>query len=469
MLPSGAYVYNQYDSLSRLTNSFLFNSAPTPTPLDGHLYQYDRENQRTNEVRADSSTVAYTYDNIGQLKIANSSVPAENRGYFYDAAWNLNWRTNNGVASQFKVNWLNELTNSGAYTNWYDANGNMTNSYGWQFMTYDDENRLTVVSDDTYHSFHTTFAYDGLGRLRKRTEHYWTGFSPLRVPSHWAVSNSVEYIYDGWRVIQERDGNNTPLVSYTRGNDLSVSLEDAGGIGGLLARSSGYSAGNWTNHADYYADANGNVTSLIDSNQAVVASYRYDPFGNIISKSGTLADANVYRFSSKEVHVSSGLYYYGFRFYDPNLQRWINRDPIEEEGGINLYTFLFNDAANLLDAFGLIDLDVCVWDWKGLGIVGADGSVGHVMVKEAGTTNVLLSQFPHALGQPSHHKGPNTKLNYADTLKAEGRPPNALFRVHVPNDDAFKKAVADHTSRQPGISIPRIPSKRTAQERRTTA
>jgi RHS repeat-associated protein len=57
----------------------------------------------------------------------------------------------------------------------------------------------------------------------------------------------------------------------------------------------------------------------------MVAKYRYDPFGNTISSSGTLAGANVYRFSSKEIHVNSGMYYYGYRFYDPNLQRWINR------------------------------------------------------------------------------------------------------------------------------------------------
>ena len=157
------------------------------------------------------------------------------------------------------------------------------------------------------------------------------------------------------RVIQERDGSNTPTVSYTRGNDLSVSLEGAGGIGGLLARSSGYSSGNWTSHADYYADGNGNITSLIDTNQSIVASYRYDPFGNIISKSGTLADANIYRFSSKEVHVTSGMYYYGFRFYDPNLQRWINRDPIEELGGWNLFAYTGNDSVNGIDLMGLCD------------------------------------------------------------------------------------------------------------------
>src|SRR5262252_10346870 len=68
--------------------------------------------------------------------------------------------------------------------------------------------------------------------------------------------------------------------------------------------------------------------------------YRYDPFGNTISQSGGLADANVYRFSSKEFHAASGMYCYGGRFYDPGLQRWVNRDPIAEAGGLNLYRFV---------------------------------------------------------------------------------------------------------------------------------
>jgi RHS repeat-associated protein len=60
----------------------------------------------------------------------------------------------------------------------------------------------------------------------------------------------------------------------------------------------------------------------------------------------------VYRFSSKEIHVSSGMYYYGYRFYDPNLQRWLNRDPIEEKGGINLFGFVNNSPLYYFDAFG---------------------------------------------------------------------------------------------------------------------
>src|SRR5439155_26740489 len=126
--------------------------------------------------------------------------------------------------------------------------------------------------------------------------------------SSWYPSVTTYYVYDGKRVIQER--TSSPTVSYTRGSDLSGSFEGAGGIGGLLARSHAYQSGNgsWTNHNYYHADGGGNVTYMVDTNQNTMASYRYDPFGNKMSSSGTLASANVYRFSSKEVHVNSGMY-----------------------------------------------------------------------------------------------------------------------------------------------------------------
>jgi RHS repeat-associated protein len=94
------------------------------------------------------------------------------------------------------------------------------------------------------------------------------------------------------------------------------------------------------------------VTYLVNSSQSLAASYRYDPYGNTISSSGSLAGANVYRFSSKLYDANSGLYYYGYRWYAPNLQRWLNRDPIAEHGGLNLYGFVRNNPANLIDSDG---------------------------------------------------------------------------------------------------------------------
>jgi RHS repeat-associated protein len=258
-------------------------------------------------------------------------------------AWNLN--NNNGTATRFTVDTLNQLTDGPTSPCTNDNNGNLTgqvNYYAYGY-SYDDEDQLTSVIFSGISK--SDFKYDGLGRLRQRQEYTWYGY--------WFLSSTVNYVYDGRRVIQERDGNNTPTVSYTRGSDLSGGLEGDGGIGGLLARSHGYSGGNWSTHNYYHADGGGNITYLMNSSQTATATYKYDPFGTTLAQSGTLASANVYRFSSKEFHSASSLYYFGFRFYDPNLQRWPNRDPIQEAGGINLFGFIGNNPICHADFYGL--------------------------------------------------------------------------------------------------------------------
>jgi RHS repeat-associated protein len=164
-----------------------------------------------------------------------------------------------------------------------------------------------------------------------------------------------------------------PLVTYTRGRDLSGSLQGAGGIGGLLARTDmALAIYNRPASAYYHADGNGNITALINSQQVLMAKYLYDPYGNILSQSGPLADANVYRFSSKEFHANSGLIYYLYRFYDPNLQRWLSRDPIGEAGGINLYRFCHNAGLIYVDPFGLAD-PAGAWVYPGSTITSSNG------------------------------------------------------------------------------------------------
>jgi len=248
----------------------------------------------------------------------------------------------------------------------YDGNGNLTND-GLRNFAYDDENQLVQVSVPS--NWMSQFSYDGRMRRRIRQEFTWQG-------SGWVQTNAVYYVYDGNLVIQERDVNNLPTTIYTRGKDLSGSLDGAGGIGGLLARTAqSYVDAPLEGHAFYHADANGNITMLINSSQAVVAKYLYDAFGNVLSASGLLADANRYQFSSKEKDLNSGLVYYLYRFYDPNLQRWPNRDPIGESGfevlrfrssgilpivsllgsigGTDLYGFVQNRPIDVIDPLGL--------------------------------------------------------------------------------------------------------------------
>ncbi len=276
-------------------------------------------------------------------------------------------RTNNGFNTTFGVDARNQLTTQPNGTATYDASGNLTGD-GVRGFTYNAENQMVSVSAGT--SYRNDFVYDGLGRLRRKLEYVWSGGA-------WSLYGETRYVMDGRRVVQERNGSDVPQAGYTWGQDVSGSLEGAGGIGGLLGRSHGYSAGSWSTHHHYHADGGGNVTALMDSAQALSATYRYDSYGNLLSSSGSMAGANLMRFSSKLWMASPGLYYYGFRFYEPNFQRWVNRDPLGEDGSevtrnsishqkhhsrrgiveipqdLNLYVFVGNNPLRYIDPHGL--------------------------------------------------------------------------------------------------------------------
>ncbi len=106
-----------------------------------------------------------------------------------------------------------------------------------------------------------------------------------------------------------------------------------------------------------HADGNGNAMYPMNSSQTRSTSYRYDPYGNALIVSELLSYLggipNTYRFSSKMQDLTSGLCYYGYRWYAPNVQRWPHSDPLGEEGGINLYCPFGNDPIKDYDKFGL--------------------------------------------------------------------------------------------------------------------
>ena len=48
----------------------------------------------------------------------------------------------------------------------------------------------------------------------------------------------------------------------------------------------------------------------------------------------------------------SGVRYYGYRYYQPEIGRWASRDPLEELGGLNVYAFVANSPNSLIDLLG---------------------------------------------------------------------------------------------------------------------
>jgi RHS repeat-associated protein len=108
-------------------------------------------------------------------------------------------------------------------------------------------------------------------------------------------------------------------------------------------------------------DFNGNVLAYADvATSTITHRMEYDPFGQELSLDTLLpgegaAEAPRFRFSTKYTDGETGLVYYGYRSYSPELGRWVNRDPIEEKGGINLYGMVGNDAVNRVDVLGLAE------------------------------------------------------------------------------------------------------------------
>jgi RHS repeat-associated protein len=446
-LPGSNWFTNWFDPAGQLLSRWLKNSGGTT--LDSYVYTHDLTGLSTNLVRSDGAYANYSYDPIGQLTNAVAREPGgalrrnENFAYAYDAAGNLATRLNATLTQTFSVDNANQLTSASrsgtltaagtantlaqsvsvnsvgadlytdktfattngltltngnnqlrfkatdaysqsvtitqlfnmpatvSYT--YDLNGNLV-SDGARGYDYDDANQLIRIS--ATNQWKSEFVYDALGRRLIRREYIWQR-------SAWLQVDEVRYVWLGMSVLQERNAANNVRVTYT----------------GRLAREDANST------CFYFSDGNGNLSSLIDSSGNIKARYRYDSFGNLLSKSGSLADANLIRFSGKKYHANSGLYYYGFRLYAPNLQRWLNEDPIGLSGGMNLHALVGNDPINVTDPFGLKTgdwYDPTTYLWPSLAELEGQGQLDQ-RAKEMGYGDYL-----DAMVQLDAHPGRDT-------------------------------------------------------------
>jgi len=132
-------------------------------------------------------------------------------------------------------------------------------------------------------------------------------------------------------------------------------MQGAGGVDGLLKLT--YYGTSTINAFGAY-NGNGNVTALIEAaNGSVCARYEYGPFAEPIRSSGPLCKLKPICFSTKYTDTESGFLYYGYRCYNSSTGRWLNRDTVGELGGVNVLSWLVNDAANHSDAEGWFPIE----------------------------------------------------------------------------------------------------------------
>lgn len=414
----GSYWSYGYDSLGQVTMDKKFLADGTTRLGHDFGYQYDTIGNRTT-AGATGKARTYTANTLNQYSAITASAtydmlatahvdatvtvnnqPTQRQGEFF--LWEKT--VNNTSASLFEV-----LTIVGVRNNvgpngedavasqtrqafvpqtpealLYDTDGNLTLDARWSYV-WDGENRMIAMETNPTAVLagvpkqKLEFVYDGQSRRVAKKVSNWNGTA-------WTIASHTSFAYDGWNLIAELNAlsANAVVRTYVWGTDLSGTAQGGGGVGGLLAMTHSPTS---STHAVAH-DGNGNIIGLVNAADASMsANYDYNAFGETTLIQGSAAGFNPFRFSTKYTDEETGLVYYGLRYYSPSTGRWISRDPLEEQGGTNLYGACLNDPVNKWDilgqntedsdslalkAFALVLKGGCFWQCFLLGMTNED-------------------------------------------------------------------------------------------------
>ena len=264
------------------------------------------------------------YDNADQLttaplKNASTNALIKQYTYGYDTASNRTSETVATTTTTSTPNNVNEITSQSGGVNrtlTYDLNGSITSDGGTRTFEWDGANRLVAIN---YTGFTTRseFTYDGLSRVAKIVEK--TGAT---------INSTRKFVWHGQEKLEFRDATD----AVTQRN---------------------FAQGQYVGTTAYFytRDHLGSIREMFTGGGTVVARYDYDPYGRSTTVLGTTPTD--FNFTGVYRHAKSNLDLATYRAYDPDLGRWLNRDPIAEDGGLNLYGYVFGDPTNSVDRDGL--------------------------------------------------------------------------------------------------------------------
>lgn len=312
----------------------------TPAGTQTTTYGYDALNRLDRVTYPDGRTVRYEYDQTGnRLKMI---APEETTTYTYDAD--------------------NRLRQAGDEQFFYDRNGNLT-SRATQTQTiqysYDHENRLTRYNDG---QTEVQFIYDGDGnRIAKIVDGVRTNYV-----------NDVNGLLT--QVLAEADAGWQTNKTYTLGLDRISQHNDPSDPSFYLYDSPGRS-----------------VTGLADASGTLVNTYKYDAFGERVTRSENIE--NIYTYNGEQNDPETGLIYLRNRYYDPHIGRFLTPDPLQglldSPQSLNPYSFVENNPINFIDPLGLASWKQRLWE----GTVATIGLAANI-VSMAGAGVLIAAPEP---------------------------------------------------------------------------
>ena len=279
---------------------------------------------------------AYAFDNVG-----NRSTATEAGTQFAYVTNELNQYS--GIASPGEATFQSLVENPSEenFSPAYDADGNATlirTSTGTWSIAYNGENRPIRFENAATQTV-VECAYDSQGRRFEK-----------KVTVAGTLMLHERYVYDGYLQIAAFDVSTDAegTESFTLKRVIFWDPEEPTATRPLAINVLGDNL--------YFptVDLTKNVCELVDFYGDVAATYDYAPFGAVSAgtPAGTAVPANPFQWSSEVYDSELGLVYYNYRHYSPTDGRWLSRDPIEEEGGRNLYAFVKNSLLDKTDLLG---------------------------------------------------------------------------------------------------------------------
>ncbi|NGX47348.1 MAG: tRNA3(Ser)-specific nuclease WapA [Chlamydiae bacterium] len=328
-----------------------------------HTYLQFDENGRVceEEVINDLGTTTTTHDLLERIE--NYQTPWHKASIEYGPS-GLVTRIENSLfqIKEYQYDPLNQLLQEGDQQYQFDSLGNPLNAQVNQFnqiisapncsLSYNDNgNPIRQHSSDQA----IAYEYDALSRLttihipnEKHIRYTYDPFSRLYTKEIYENQNSFFAEYDSWSrkvtyFLYDKEKEIGALNEEKKIIQLKIlGLGILGDIGGAIAIELS---------SEVYAplhDFNGNIIALISSNGALSEKCDIDAFGKAVLSSPSI---NPWRFHSKR--SEEHLIFFGERFYDPNLGRWLTPDPAGAIDSPNLYLYVQNSPLNRLDLFGL--------------------------------------------------------------------------------------------------------------------
>jgi RHS repeat-associated protein len=324
-----------YDGAGRLNYLHTYRTNDNSGVLN-QRFGYDLRDRRTWQVRDDNLGDTFSYQADSQLlefrqhvyrpdlNFSNPAIRADSFGY--DANGNRTSRNEGGTVTAYQADALNQYTSvTGAAIGHNDGRGNITQWQDWN-CTYDADNRLTHAAKSGYQVW---FYYDAMGRLSKVNRN-----------GQWE-----HRYYDGSQVFLRT----RPDASWI---DLTVWGPTSDEVISRYTPSLGWQF--------YHQDSLNSTVAITDTNRNVVERYLYDAYGQEDILDGAWgartvsAISNPWMFTGQELMADLGLNNYKNRFYNADLGRFIQQDPIRfDAGDLNLYRYCGNDPFNFTDPNGL--------------------------------------------------------------------------------------------------------------------